>query len=646
MDPQPQLLDTILPFGGTIQYRIPAYQRRYGWNREQLHGLWRDVGELLRNPHAQGHFCGVLLKLDRPSEGAISSVREVIDGQQRLVTFLILLAALRDHQAEREGRDIDFDRDRLVHLVRPGENTPMQEQIIKCHDPDEHRRLHKVLHGDWRGMLAAKSADPIVDAYTYFRYCAWRGMQGLSEPESMLLPKVKDWTHAQEPEASWCCNFTDRRDEIDISLLERCIRKRITLLPLTVSDTDEDPILIFDAINGKRLEFSQWDHAKTLLFRRLGDVHELYRRWALAEENFKEAIKQKGRRRQNLESVAEGFLYDFVISMSASGDERPKIRRAAIQLRKLLQQDDRDPSSRDTERFIDQVFLPAATLYCSLVAPQIRPKDRNGVLVSRATMDSIEQIESFSANTARPMVLSALQWWHSGAITEELLLQVLRAIEAHHCRMLLIGEDFSPLRSRMMNLMIQVNEDSGGTPQSRARRICRLLNRDDLSDARIRARHQVPQAICDNMNKSRVQVAALLRGIECQLSGGAGHPLPHGRGDRKFEVEHIFPQACGTEFNKSWQDDLRRWKKRTPIEAFRDRMNVIGNLALIQGKANKNSSAKGFEKKQEVLRKDNPLLRHLEDVLEANRWLPEIIDARTTRLLEVALKQWPMSQIP
>jgi hypothetical protein len=75
-------------------------------------------------------------------------------------------------------------------------------------------------------------------------------------------------------------------------------------------------------------------------------------------------------------------------------------------------------------------------------------------------------------------------------------------------------------------------------------------------------------------------------------------------------------------------------------------MNVIGNLALIQGKANKNSSAKGFEKKHEVLRKDNPLLRHLEDVLEAHRWLPEIIDARTTRLLEVALKQWPMSQIP
>jgi len=69
---------------------------------------------------------------------------------------------------------------------------------------------------------------------------------------------------------------------------------------------------------------------------------------------------------------------------------------------------------------------------------------------------------------------------------------------------------------------------------------------------------------------------------------------------------------------------------------------VLGNLALIQGKANRKSSAKGFGRKQEVLRKDNPLLKHLEDVLKADRWLPEQIDTRTARLLEVALKHWPL----
>lgn len=644
MDPRPESLDTILPSGGTVQYLIPAYQRRYSWNREQLHGLWRDVGELLSNPHTRNHFCGVLLKLDRPGEGPITSFREVIDGQQRLVTFLILLAALRDHQAEAEGRAINFDHDPLVHLVRPGVLTPLSDEIIKSHDPDEHRRLNKVLHGEWRHMLAAESTDPVVDAYAYFRYCIWRGMQSFSEPESLLLPKVKNWDRAQEPEATWRETCSEGRDGIDLDRLRRCIRERITLLPLTVSETDEDPILIFDAINGKRLEFSQWDHSKTLLFRRLGPVPELYERWSTVEGKFKDAIKRRGRRRQNLESVAEGFLYDFVISRSAPRDERPKMRRSAVQLRKLLQNDERDPSSEDAERFIEFTFLPAANLYCSLVAPSIRPIDRNGRFVSPAVTDIIEQIESFSSNTARPLILSALTWWHCGRISETLLLKVLRAIEAHHCRMFLVGEDFSPLRARMMNLMIQVNEDPNSTAEGRALHICRLLGRDELSDTRILDRHRVPQAICDDDNKSRGQVAALLRGIESGLSGGAGHPLPHGRGERKFEVEHIFPCSCNEGFNTAWQQDLRKWRKRVPIEAFRARMNVLGNLALIQGKANRRSSAKGFQRKQEILRKDNPLLKHLEDVLKADRWLPEQIDNRTTRLLEVALKHWPLPQ--
>jgi len=643
MDPSPEPLDAILPSGGTIQYRIPAYQRRYGWNREQLHGLWRDAGALLSARTPRTHFCGVLLKIDRPGEGVISSCREVIDGQQRLITLLILLAALRDHQADMEGRLIDFERDPLVHLVRPGDQTPLTEQIIKCHDPDERGRLHKVLHGSWRRMLAAEPGDPIVDAYAYFRYCFWRGMYSFSEPESVTLPKVSDWNQANEPELTWHKEFTGERIAIDCGHLKEVIRERITLLPLTVSEADEDPILIFDAINGKRLEFSQWDHAKTLLFRRLGDVHELYVGWADAERDFKHAIKLKGRRRQNLESVAEGFLYDFVISRSTPRHERPKMKGAAIQLRKLLQQGERDPTPEFTERFIGGEFLGAAKLYCSLVAPAVRPKDSHGRPIDPAAMDSIDQIESFSTNTARPLVLSALEWWYADRIHEDVLLKVLRAIEAHHCRMLLKGEDFSPLRSEMMDLMIEVNRDPHATPRDRALDMCRRLAREDLSDERILGWHEVPRAICDDGNKSRVQVAALLRGIESRLSGGAGHPLPHGRGTQKFEVEHIFPQSCVTELNSSWQEDLRTWRKRPQIEAYRDRVNVLGNLALILGKANRKNSAKGFGKKQEVLQRDNPALKHLEDALRSKHWLPEDIDRRTKRLLDVALQHWPMT---
>lgn len=643
MDPRPETLDSLLAFGGTVQYRIPAYQRRYAWNREQLHGLWRDVGALLSSPPTQHHFCGVLLKLDRPGSGVISSFREVIDGQQRLVTLLILLAAVRDHEAEASGHSIAFDQHPLVHLVRPGDRTPLADQVIKCHDPDEERRLHKVLHGGWREMLAAEAVDPIVDAYAYFRYCLWLGLQSFAEPESVSLPKIRDWTLRGEPEATWGSAFNASREPVDCVHLTNCVRKQITLLPLTVSEADEDPILIFDAINGKRLEFSQWDHAKTLLFRRLGEVHELYDQWSTAESDFKHAIKLRGRRRQNLDSVVEGFLYDFVISRSSPRDERPKVKRAAIQLRKLLQHGGRDPTPELTQQFIGREFLRAAKLYCCMLAPALRPTNAHGRLLPLVATESIDQIESFSANTARPLILAALEWWHSNQISEELLLKLLRAIEAHHCRLLLKGEDFSPLRARMMHVMAAVNEAQDLSPTARADRMICLLARSELSDEQILRQHASPRAICDDVNKSRIQVAALLRGIEAELCGGAGHPLPHGQGRRKFEVEHIFPQSCARELNSAWQDDLRRWRKRPTIEAYRERVNVLGNVALILGKANRKGSAKGFARKQDVLRKDNPALKHLEDVLQARHWLPDDIDRRSARLLEVALRHWPMS---
>jgi hypothetical protein len=643
MDPRPEALDSILPSGGTVQYRIPAYQRRYAWDREQLHGLWRDVGALLSASPAQNHFCGVLLKLDRPGEGVISNYREVIDGQQRLITLLILLTALRDHEATVEGRSIAFDEDPLVHLVRPGDLVALPDQIIKCHDPHEDRRLYKVLHGEWRAMLSGDIDDPIVDAYAYFRYCFWLGLQSFAEPESVVIPKPRNWSSEGEPEATWLSDFGDARNPIDCVRLKQRIRKQISLLPLTVSEADEDPILIFDAINGRRLEFSQWDHAKTLLFRRLGDVHRLYEQWTATENGFKDAIRLKGRRRQSLETVAEGFLYDFVISRSGPRDERPKVKRAAIQLRKLLQKDGRDPTPEFTEGFIGDEFLRAAKLYCSCIAPVTRPKDAYGRLLTPNALESIDQIESFSANTARPLVLSVLEWWHADRISEELLSQALRSIEAHHCRLFLMGEDFSPLRARMMQLMAQVNSHERADPEDRARHMIVLLSRADLADGKILARHASPRALCDDVNKSRVQVAALLRGIEAHLSGGAGHPLPHGQGTRKFEVEHIFPQSCIKELNPSWQDDLRRWRKRPTIESYRERVNVLGNLALILGKANKKSAAKGFGKKQDVLRKNNPALRHLEDVIQSERWLPENIDERNHRLLAAALKHWPLS---
>lgn len=74
------------------QFRVPHYQRPYSWTFEQVDDLWDD---LLQNAET-GHFLGsIVLAAEDESKP------QVIDGQQRLTTLMILLSALRDACAER-----------------------------------------------------------------------------------------------------------------------------------------------------------------------------------------------------------------------------------------------------------------------------------------------------------------------------------------------------------------------------------------------------------------------------------------------------------------------------------------------------------------------------------------------------------------
>lgn len=74
------------------QHVIPRYQRRYAWDDLNIKEFWDD---LRKNPN--GHFLGSMV-VSGPRDGE----REVIDGQQRITTTLILLSVLRD-EYERLG---------------------------------------------------------------------------------------------------------------------------------------------------------------------------------------------------------------------------------------------------------------------------------------------------------------------------------------------------------------------------------------------------------------------------------------------------------------------------------------------------------------------------------------------------------------
>ena len=86
-------------------FRIPDFQRGYAWGDRQLNDLWDDIIDIRKDEQSSGffkHYMGTIFVEQIPSERIpenerwLKSVKfyDVVDGQQRLTTIVILLYVL------------------------------------------------------------------------------------------------------------------------------------------------------------------------------------------------------------------------------------------------------------------------------------------------------------------------------------------------------------------------------------------------------------------------------------------------------------------------------------------------------------------------------------------------------------------------
>ncbi len=75
------------------QYAVPLFQRSYSWHKEHWRRLNDDIMALVEEPARQVHFLGPLVSTLSKSGPGVLPVYQLIDGQQRLTTLTVLLAA-------------------------------------------------------------------------------------------------------------------------------------------------------------------------------------------------------------------------------------------------------------------------------------------------------------------------------------------------------------------------------------------------------------------------------------------------------------------------------------------------------------------------------------------------------------------------
>jgi len=179
-------------FESTQRYVVPMFQRHYVWTQaEQWSPLWDDISEkLLARKQAQEqdrrvspHFLGALI-LDSTRSSSTREIRRfvVIDGQQRLTTFQLLLAAIRDvaniknHPLVARASERCLMNPDVELMERPGEEQyklwPTQVnreafcQVISAGSFDKVRKLFPVIKKPRK-----KNPEPrerLAEAYEFF----------------------------------------------------------------------------------------------------------------------------------------------------------------------------------------------------------------------------------------------------------------------------------------------------------------------------------------------------------------------------------------------------------------------------------------------------------------------------------------------
>lgn len=119
------------------QFVIPIYQRTYSWTERECRQLWADIIRTGSDEKLSAHFVGSIVYIEKGLSNLTSlEPMLVIDGQQRLTTLTILLAALAnalDKLDESQREPVEGFSPRKVrnyYLVNPEEDGERHYKLL------------------------------------------------------------------------------------------------------------------------------------------------------------------------------------------------------------------------------------------------------------------------------------------------------------------------------------------------------------------------------------------------------------------------------------------------------------------------------------------------------------------------------------
>lgn len=608
-------------FQKDMQIQVPLFQRRYVWNEQlQWAPLWEDIERKFREQingrqNAPVHFLGAMVLAQKQSWTTDIERRQIIDGQQRLTTLQIFIAAFRDFCRENGVSDIADECNKYLKnngiLNNPSVDQfkilptqldrPQFSHVITALSPAAIDSLYPRTKKKYASKWEPRPA--MVDAYAFFYRCF----------SDFFFPSLED-------------RLDDSNTPLRNRLLACFLALKNTLRVVTIDlQQDDDPQVIFETLNARGAPLLPADLLRNYIFLRAAQtekaVEELYEQyWRKFDDSFWSTEERQGRYRRPRSDI---FMQHFLASRRA---EDVPVNHLFSEYKNWIEQ------AAPFESVTDELSTLARQrdAFARLLAPSADDDLYNLALFLRA----------FDNSTAYPLLLhlldsglSIVDWSRVSVVLESYLLR--RAV----C-------DLTAKNYNRFFLNIIRDLQANGTTADRLEAHLARQTSDTATwpdDKMFRDSWLTRHAYRTLSHPKLIHIFSKLN--ETYRTNKNEHVER-----TTLSVEHLMPQT----WTEAWplangEKGLTReelWNVREPDERTlatqkrNEALQTIGNLTILTQSLNSAASnASWAEKKRQIL--ESSLLPINQQLNSIKDWDEAAIQSRGSALFDRALTIWP-----
>lgn len=281
-------------------YDIPRYQREYTWNQRDWSNLYDDITQ-----NDAGYFLGSFIVVNGTVNSKMDTIHyEVIDGQQRLTTLSLFLAALYARIMEHKD---SIDDDMMLDDIRP-----LRNRLILKSDKSMTRVIPQVQNHnleDYRWILKEHiGLDAIMQKPKFL------GLRKMSKAFNYFYDRLGE--DVGDRDGIECVRY----------LLDICRLVCSAVVVQITVDSHADAYTLFASLNNRGVPLSAVDLIKNMLLGKVAGVDDgqldyYFERWQEVLHNLGDDYKTQERFfRQNYDAFRREVNKPFI---GESGSQLP-----------------------------------------------------------------------------------------------------------------------------------------------------------------------------------------------------------------------------------------------------------------------------------------------------------------------------------